>query len=75
MNDYLKSISNLEKDITASKIESPAIIGETPIVFVSSKSPLSTEADISGVQNLNNETPAEYLIPKTIRVRKYRLKK
>ena len=75
MNDYLKSISNLEKDITASKVDPPAIIEETPIVSASSNPPLSTETDISGVQNQNNEVPAEYLTPKTIKVRKYRLKK
>ena len=75
MNDYLKSISNLEKDITASKIDPPVIISETPIVSASSNPPLSTEADASGVQNQSNESPAEYLTPKTIKVRKYRLKK
>ena len=75
MNDYLKSISNLEKDITASKVESPAIIEETPIVSASLTPPLSTEVDTSSLQKQDNEVPAEYLTPQTVKVRKYRLKK
>lgn len=75
MNDYLKSISNLEKGITALKVESSDIIEGTPIVSAPLTPPLITDADTIGVQNQNNELPAEYLTPRTIKVRKYRLKK
>ena len=47
----------------------------TNLKILHSGEQLSTEADASGVQNQSNESPAEYLTPKTIKVRKYRLKK
>ena len=75
MSDYLKSISNLEKDITVVETESPVVNVENPIVSASSIPPLITEADSGGVLNQKSEILAEYQAPKTIIVRKYRLKK
>ena len=75
MNDYLKSINNLEKEITDSIIEPQAIIEEIPILSESSNPPMNTETENKGIQNQNNESFADYLSPRTIIVRKYRLKK
>ncbi len=73
MNNYIKSISNLETDITESLNEPLSNSDRIPIITVSSSPPSKTEVIVNDIKN--NEPSAEYLTPKTIKVKKYRLKK
>ena len=75
MNDYIKSISNLEQNVTASNGEMVRIEPETPIVSIASTPPSVTGVGSEITQGQEVVDGAEYMAPQKIKVRKYRLKK
>ena len=75
MNDYLKSIGNLDQNVTASNVESARIEPEIPIVSIASTPPSVTGVGGEAAQGQEAVDDAEYMAPQKIKVRKYRLKK